>query len=388
MSAAGDRLRRALDAPPATALLTLLAFSPFLALRIVRSDFDPSRLVCAGANYCDPEATPAGLFVGPGSDGYDGQFFYRLALDPFTRSRVDHGIRLDKPAYRQSRIVYPLVVWGVTLGRADWAPWGLIAVNVVGWVVLGGLAGALAQCIGRHAAWGLLLSLYPGFLLTLARDTGEIVSSALLVGALLAVQRDRIAAASVVLAIAALARETTLGFAAALLAVLAWRAVHRQARWRDAAMAVAPFAAYAGQQCLILANWGMLALQESGDNVGRPFDGLLLFLQRAFIPFRGEARLMAAQVMMLAWIGLLASLRAGRETPHPAIRTAWWLYAGLVLCFSSAIWSEDWAYLRAACEFYLLGAAILVASPTPVRGSAVAVVAGVFAWTAQFHRGG
>jgi hypothetical protein len=46
--------------------------------------------------------------------GYDGQFFYRLALEPFsTAERVD-GIAFDAPAYRQQRIGYPLLAFLTT----------------------------------------------------------------------------------------------------------------------------------------------------------------------------------------------------------------------------------------------------------------------------------
>ncbi|MEL6123956.1 MAG: hypothetical protein AAFR14_09550, partial [Bacteroidota bacterium] len=49
--------------------------------------------------------------VTPRNAGYDGQFFYRYALDPFTVDRVyqqgigDYGILIDNPSYRRSRVL-------------------------------------------------------------------------------------------------------------------------------------------------------------------------------------------------------------------------------------------------------------------------------------------
>jgi hypothetical protein len=388
--------RRRVDTPIAVAALTLLAYLPFLTIRLIRSEWDVSRFVCAGENYCDPTATPPGLFVASNSDGYDGQFFYRLALDPFTPRRTDFGIRLDKPAYRQARIVYPLLAWIASAGNAEWTPFALLFLNVLCLGAIGWLGGGFAKTLGRHAAWGLLISLYPGFLLTLSRDTGEIMSSAALLAAMVALQRQRLVACSVALCAAALTRETTLGLAAAVAIVALGKHLFRgnssapraHQSLAGGVWAMAPVALYVLWQLGLSRIWGHLPLHEADGNLGRPFDGLSLFLQRAFIPFRGDARLMAAQIGLLGLIGglALAGLRDARFAP--AIRLAWCFYAALLVSLSSMVWSEDWAYLRAASEFYLISAAIVIAAPTAARAAACGLAAAVFAWTAQVHRDG
>src|SRR6476646_4375370 len=57
--------------------------------------------------------------------GYDGQFFYFMALDP--RHSPSY---MDEPTYRYSRVVYPFLVRAVTLGRPAAIPWGLLLVNL------------------------------------------------------------------------------------------------------------------------------------------------------------------------------------------------------------------------------------------------------------------
>ena len=69
-------------------------------------------------------------------------------------------------------------------------PWALIGINVIAATAVGGLSGALARSSGRHAAWGLLLALYPGFVYSLSLDTSELVAAAFLLAALLSLRRQ------------------------------------------------------------------------------------------------------------------------------------------------------------------------------------------------------
>jgi hypothetical protein len=56
--------------------------------------------------------------------------------------------------------------------------WLLVIVNVVAAAVVAFAGGVLARRFGLHAFWGVLFALYPGFLLSLSRDTCEIVAAA------------------------------------------------------------------------------------------------------------------------------------------------------------------------------------------------------------------
>ena len=76
--------------------------------------FSVARLNALGGNQpassspgtSSSELSRAGLVSGTHSPGYDGQFFYRLALRPWTQTRTEFGITFDEPAYRQQRLVY------------------------------------------------------------------------------------------------------------------------------------------------------------------------------------------------------------------------------------------------------------------------------------------
>ena len=58
--------------------------------------------------------------------GYDGRFVLYIALAPFdAESYIDH------PAYRYTRILYPLLARTVVLGTPGAIPWALLAINVL-----------------------------------------------------------------------------------------------------------------------------------------------------------------------------------------------------------------------------------------------------------------
>src|SRR5438270_7074330 len=192
MTLAASRLRSRLpDKPWAAALIVAGALISLVIVRLAANDLDPSRFVWAGVGHADPARVPADLYVHRDSAGYDGQFFYRLALDPLTSRRSAYGIQLDIPPYRQQRILYPALVWLVTGGRASLVPWALILVNLAAGIGMAFAAAGLARASGRHAAWGVPLALLPGVAVALSRDTGELVAVACLAAGLLALRHHR-----------------------------------------------------------------------------------------------------------------------------------------------------------------------------------------------------
>ncbi len=75
--------------------------------------------------------------------GYDGQFFYRLALNPVNFSRTAYGITMDRP-YRYMRIGYPALTWLVSAGQHFLVPVMLVAVNIAAIGAIGYLGGLFA----------------------------------------------------------------------------------------------------------------------------------------------------------------------------------------------------------------------------------------------------
>lgn len=366
-----------LDHPAAAALIAAVAYGLFLWAQLDNRGYDLSRYVGAGDRFCDPARTPPGLRVLPNSDGYDGQFFYRLALDPFTARATDSGITLDSPAYRQQRILYPLLASMLSLGRAEALPFVLLAINYAGLAVIGGLAGAIARVLGRHALWGLVLAGYPGFFATLASDTSEIVAAGLLLGALLALQRERSATAAVLLALAVLTRETAATVAIAAGLKESWAALRRRPiaprAWLPAA---APIAALVAWQAYLALRWGALPIRTGVSNVGTPLVGLWQLLAEGLSNPGPRYMLWRAQLLTFALVGMLAIFCLARTRAAAAARIAWLLEFGLASSLTYLVWCEDSAYLRALGPYYLLAVMVILGGswwPRVVAGAAVAI---------------
>lgn len=98
------KLKQRTDSPWLTCAITLASYFIFLLFQLIRSQGDPSAFIIAGDVFIDPSQAPASLLIRQGKSGYDGQFYYRLALDPFNTQPVDYGIHFDLPAYRQQRV--------------------------------------------------------------------------------------------------------------------------------------------------------------------------------------------------------------------------------------------------------------------------------------------
>ena len=135
-------------------LIVCAAYTAFTGARLHHFDHNPSGFVVAGDAFVERDAAPRDLLVQEGSVGYDGLFFYRLALDPFTTERTDFRITIDAPAYRQQRILYPLITWALAGGNARFVLVMLVLVNWVGLAAIAFLAASLCQRAGRHRLAG------------------------------------------------------------------------------------------------------------------------------------------------------------------------------------------------------------------------------------------
>ena len=357
-----------LDSPRATLAITFVVYALLVVVKLAVHHFDASYFVMAGLPACDPALTPPGLTC-PTKDhgGYDGQFYYRLAVDPFTDKQFDHGVGFDMPAHRQQRIVYPLLAWSLTRGHVERLPWVMLAINFAGMMVLGWLAAKVARALGRHALVGLVVPLYPGYVFTLARDLSEILAGCFMIGALLAARRGARWAVAALATLAMLSRETTLVVPAAMFACAVWamRAERTRARVADAIAYAVPLVAYAAWQWALARHWGIAPSQQNSKSLSAPFVGLARFAADAAAHVYV---LDAIHVVLIVAFGVVVArrLRASAAMPHEKL--AWIGYAILLtLLGREAFWDDMCHYMRALCEYFVLGAFVVFATRAPSR---------------------
>jgi hypothetical protein len=277
-----------------------------------------------------------------GEIGFDGQYAYFLAVDP-----INARFYMDSPAYRYTRVLYPLTARVLALGRADLVPWTLILVNLA---MIGVGTAALAAWLRRHGAsawYAAVYGFYPGVLITLTRDTTEVMAYGLVAVAVYLFdrrgpnpalpQRGReMVGAAIVFALAVLTRETAaifaIGYALAILATPTptlprerGREILRrlQQNWRRALLFVAIWAVPIALWKIFLRLWlGSFGFDAHIERV--PFAGIA-----AWYPWNAgqvdEVRIVVIPAVLCGIVAVWAIIRGMRRVE------TWLLVANVVI---------------------------------------------------------
>jgi hypothetical protein len=362
----GGGLRRHTATPLGVGVVATLVAAALAAVFAIVAG-GPGAMVRAAPPWTQPEEAPAGVEVLEAAEAFDGQFFYRVAADPFSTAEISHGIRHDLPALRSSRIGYPLVAWTLSGGgRTSLLPWALVAANVLAVGLVAWAAGSLVADAGRSARWGWLVAGQLGFVYSLSFDLAELWACGLGIAGLVALGRSRPWLGAALLAAAPLCRESALVFGLGAVAagvagwppLTAWRAGRDRALLAAGGAAVGAFVAW---QLVVDRRFGTLPVRSSaGNNIRFPFEGLWLS-RDAFRPaIEAEVALRFLALGFLVAVGVLA-VRSLRRAPAPL---AWaWLASGVVLAtVSEYLWPGVTGFSRAASEFTVLGLLIAVIS--------------------------
>jgi hypothetical protein len=177
-----------LDRPLVPGIIAFLGWLGFaLARWQIWAKGHLSLFIMAGHTYTHRAQLPHGLLLVP-SAGYDGQFYYRLALDPANWHATAFGITMDQ-SYRFTRIGYPVLAWILSLGQHQLVPVVLVVLNLLAVAAMAMLGAVFARQAGRHALWGLAFAAYFGLVISVGRDTAEPLAEACLLGGLLAYRR-------------------------------------------------------------------------------------------------------------------------------------------------------------------------------------------------------
>jgi hypothetical protein len=353
--------------PGSIALLAALAF--VLARWQMWAKGDITRFILVGRHFATLSQLPPGIAVAP-TYGYDGQFYYRLALNPVNFSHIAYGIRVDQP-YRYMRIGYPWLTWLVSFGQHILVPVMLVVINILAVGALGYLGGMFARQGGQHALAGLLLPAYFGLLTSLSRDTAEPLAAACLLGGLLAIRARRPVLAGLLLAYGALTRESVM-VAVAAVAIVHFIGVIRRRRsvrpGRDDLAWALPTVAFVVWQVVVKVAVGRFPLLVDADgNTGSafltPLQAVEHNLAYANLHHFEQYDLWFTE---LAILGLLtvAALLSWRSTNAPEHeRLALVLYMIEICVVSPSTWYSLDADLRSFIEVYLLAAIILLGTP-------------------------
>jgi hypothetical protein len=147
--------------------------------------------------------------------GYDGQFYYYIAVDPLrARYYMDrNSFGRQAVAYRYGRILYPMAARLLALGRPAWVPGALLLVNLFG-LGLGTIAIAAWLVRFGLVPWlALVYAFYPGVALGVLMDLSDPLAFSLVAAGVYIVhfgKQHRLLWSGCVFALAGLTRDATL----------------------------------------------------------------------------------------------------------------------------------------------------------------------------------
>lgn len=288
----------------------LLVYALFLTSILARYDYNFSGLIGIGERNraYRPERLPSGLIVFKESDGYDGQYFYYIAREPFPSA---DGF---SDPFRYQRIGYPLLVHLFSLGREPLIPYMMPIVNLLA-VTVG--CGYLIKLLhGYHLSpwYAVLYGLNPGQILAIQNDLADPVYAAAAIGGLYHWERKHLIRLTLLFTFAMLTRESTILFLLPVLAMELWKR-----RWGAVAALSTPPLIFFSYQVFLWWQTGELGLSSSSRNLALPFFGLGQVL--AGFPWRGGldalARWGSVAAVAVLMLGILlvatAKLRRGYD---------------------------------------------------------------------------
>jgi len=378
------------DRPLIAGLIALAGSVTFVLLRLMLAAHDNiTDFVRAAEPFARRDQVPRGLHVFQ-SNGYDGQFYYRLALDPADLRRTAFGIAMDAPL-RLQRIGYPALAWLLSAGQHAWVPVALVAVNVVAVSAIGLAGGMLARDTGAPALAGLLLAGYFGFFMSLGNDLTEPVAAACLVGGVLAYRRGRPAVAGLLFGYGALTRETALIVPLALgccrLAAMARRPLRPAAADLAWCLPVAGFTAWQLVLRAVTGRFILLASTSSNASRGVPFGELADAVRvnaGLLWPATGAAYIWFLELATLATFAAVAAVSWRAATGPVYERVAFVTFLIELGVLSGVIWTGH-ADLRSIDEVYLF-AVLIVLGPGRRRLGILAACAALAVVVAAAHQ--
>lgn len=357
---------------------------------VVVSGGEVSQLVHAAPPNADPAAVPPNLALRSPDEGYDGIFFYRVAVSPLSTAERLNGVRHDAPAMRTSRVLYPALVGAASLGDDGRVPWMLLAVNVAAFGAVGYFGALLAVDLGRSPTWGLLFAAYPGFVYTLGHDLGELTEAAFVLAGLHLLCEKRFVVAGLALVGAVLAKET--GLILPLGCGLAWAWARMAATQnkrtppgetpplRAAVPAALPAVVFVGWQLFLRSRFGATPMSANADNNIRwPLAGFAEVADR-FMPTSAANLFRSLSLAVLLLVVVAASMAWQHSRTDLGVRLAWIGAVVLLLVISEYVYAGATAFMRAGTESYVLGVAVILGAerrrvPLPLPSAVGALTA-------------
>jgi hypothetical protein len=389
-AAASSALLRRLDRPVAVSVIAFVLWLAFVLARWqVWAKGHITLFIMSGVkDYSHPSQMVPRISHVP-SQGYDGQFYYRFARDPFNWNPTAYGITVDHN-YRYTRIGYSLVAWIVSLGgNARVLPTVLVVINLICVGLLAYLGARLARESGRHALWGLAFVAYMGLVISVGRDTSEPLADACMLAGILAYRHRRYVWAALFMAYAVFTNEPILVLPVAFALVRLYQIWKKRVKpglpdlvW------VLPGAVYVilqiAEKAFVKGKSG--GVSDVTSNLTLPFRALVPGVYRDLVKSSWthlglyDYNLIEFIALAIIIVAGLLVIRAAKVSLEEKAAFVGFVLVEIVLA-SGQFWDSTFGDGRTYIDAFLLGVLMLLATPAGTVTSAVTGAAGAAAGT-------
>ncbi len=322
--------------------------------------------------------------------GYDGQFFYALALSPFERiaaaasPSAEHsldpfsgsGIKMDNPALRTKRIGYPILAWAANgCGQGGYLPFALVLINILGIALATGACFLIARLFKAPSYFCLVPMAFIGVWICLFRDLADHLGIAFGLMGLYFLLREKFWGFGW-LGIAAMLTKETVVFMLLGSAVAAGLKVLRRKQYGRAVPLSLPFLAYLGWSTFL--SWNTPSdgtLLKHFDwplaGIARGYDEILtfpLFWLGTFVP-----------IALISLEGLLELWRTRLANLVQPVTLIFLFNLAFVVVLSQAIYEDPFSFARNLLPLQYAALLLLMQQKQSVSWFTIVVSAGTAA---------
>jgi len=359
-------------------LILIAVMLLFTIARYINLGSDITSFIVAGDRSVDQEVHPYPLKVAKNSQGYDGQKFYHLALNPFDTKADEFGIRTNLP-YRKQRILYPLTAHLLAMTNHTLVPYAMVAVNLLSFFFFLLVANRFIRSLNASVNSLFLFAVLPALYIALARDLAEVMALMFLMLSLLAVHRKNIWLYAVAASCAILTREESIlvVFPASIYMVLVLfqKEGGLKSKFGYYVLAIVPLIVFVTWKSFIYFNYG------SYDNilVRFPFSGMISGIRENFeINFSSDRRSLVNRLFpfyclyILLWYSVTA-VYASRfikfaEISFRSVLSYAWLIWSIFLSFlPNIVYNEELSFARVLSVYGLLSVILIVIHSKPPK---------------------
>ena len=306
-----------------------------------RYGYRVSGFICQGDKFIPPEGLERGLVVYRHCPGYDGQFFYYIALNPF--GDLEDYEYIGNPAWRYQRIGYPLLAWLFSFGNKSAVPYSLLMINLLSIIFSTYLISILLKEQKLDPRYAVLYALSGTLVYPLLRDLAEITSAAFLISGFFFFARRRFVTSGLLLGYAMLCREVI--FAVVPVMILDWLVLSREKKaW------LAPLLAF-----FMMFGWHLYVAVHLdagrypfGMALGLPGVALVNHLEQIFL-LRDHVNISEKVVLVTTVLIILTSMGMAAKDfvrSKNALSICLFGFSLLPLVLGAPQWAEPWGYAR------------------------------------------